>query len=151
MLDGVTDTRVGYANGHTDNPTYLDVKHGDTGYRETVEVSFDPSVLPVPVLLKAFFILIDPERDDGQGHDIGDQYRTGVYYPADSSSELVSGLEAFFASERSRHSSFFTELGPLKCFVGAEEYNQDYLIKNPSGYCHVSKREFDAVRALNRR
>ncbi len=84
QLDGVLGTTAGYANGHVDNPTYCDVKHGDTGHRETVEVVYDPSVVSVQTLLKAFFILIDPERDDGQGNDIGDQYRTGVYYPADS-------------------------------------------------------------------
>ena len=151
MLDGVTDTRVGYANGHTSDPTYSQVKKGDTGYRETVEVSFDRSVVSLPVLLKAFFILIDPERDDGQGHDIGDQYRTGVYYPSDSDKALVVELESIFESERSKHKNFFTELAPLVRFYEAEEYHQDYLIKNPSGYCHVSRSEFEAVKALNRR
>ncbi len=151
LLDGVTETTVGYANGHTTEPTYTQVKKGNTGYRETVEVCFDPSVLPVRVLLQAFFLLIDPERDDGQGHDIGDQYRTGVYYPADSDSALISSLEDFFNAQKARHGAFFTELGPLECFYDAEDYHQDYLIKNPSGYCHVSHAEFEAVKALNRR
>jgi len=151
QLDGVLGTAAGYANGHVDNPAYSDVKHGDTGHKETVEVVYDPSVVSVQTLLKAFFILIDPERDDGQGNDIGDQYRTAVYYPADADPALVGELESGFAAEKARHSRFFTELGPLTSFFDAEDYHQDYLVKNPNGYCHVSVAEFRAIRELNRR
>ena len=151
QLDGVLGTTAGYANGHVDNPTYFDVKHGDTGHKETVEVVYDPSVVSEQTLLKAFFILIDPERDDGQGNDIGDQYRTGVYYPADSDPVLVKTLQAEFGEEKAKHCRFFTELAPLSSFFKAEEYHQDYLVKNPTGYCHVSVAEFRAIRELNRR
>jgi len=151
QLDGVLETTAGYANGHVDNPSYFDVKHGDTGHKETVEVVYDPSVVSVQTLMKAFFILIDPERDDGQGNDIGDQYRTGVYYPADAEPALVEVLKAEFGAERTKHSRFFTELAPLSSFFKAEEYHQDYLVKNPTGYCHVSVAEFRAIRELNRR
>lgn len=151
QLDGVLETTAGYANGHMDNPTYFDVKHGYTGHKETVEVVYDPSVVSVQTLLKAFFILIDPERDDGQGNDIGDQYRTAVYYPAGSDASLVESLRTCFEAEKTRHGRFFTELGPLTSFFKAEDYHQDYLVKNPSGYCHVSVAEFRAIRELNRR
>ena len=147
MLDGVVQTEVGYANGRIADPTYVMVKHGDTGYKECVRVTFDPSVVSLETIMKAFFICIDPERNDGQGHDIGDQYRTGVYYRDPS---LAAELNGIMEAERSRHPSFYTELGLLHIFYEAEEYHQDYLVKNPSGYCHVTKREFDAVKALNK-
>ena len=151
QLDGVLDTTTGYANGHIPNPTYSQVKQGDTGYRETVRVSFDPNVVSVKKLLEAFFIVVDVTQEDGQGHDIGDQYRTGVYYPSDCSRDIVDELERYFEVERNKHPVFFTELKMLENFHDAEEYHQDYLEKNPSGYCHVTMKQFRAVRALNGR
>lgn len=152
LLDGVTATEVGYANGHVPDPTYQQVKRSDTGHRETVRVSFDPSRISVSTLLQAFFICIDPEQEDGQGHDIGDQYRTGIYYdPKLIDETLLKEVEAFYYSEKGKHERFYTELKPLDCFYGAEEYHQKYLVKNPSGYCHVTLGQFAAVRKLNDR
>lgn len=150
QLDGVVSTTVGYANGHTDNPTYSQVKQGDTGYRETVEVCFDPEIVSIETLLKAFFLIIDPTQDDGQAHDIGDQYRTGIYYPSDFPMTLFDDLNRAFSEEKLKYDKFFTELKPLSVFYNAEDYHQDYLIKNPGGYCHVSPGQFKAVRALNK-
>ena len=151
QLNGVIDTTVGYANGHIDNPTYSQVKQGDTGFRETVKVCADLSIVSVETLLKAFFIVIDPSQDDGQGHDIGDQYRTGIYYPSDIPKTTIDDITRYFDAERSKHRSFFTELKPLENFFDAESYHQDYLINNPNGYCHVTMKQFQAVRALNKR
>lgn len=151
QLDGVLNTTVGYANGHIQNPTYSQVKHGDTGYRETVRVSFDPDIVSVRTLLEAFFIVVDVTQEDGQGHDIGDQYRTGVYYPSDCDSDVIDELQGYFDAERQKHDTFFTEFKRLENFHDAEDYHQDYLEKNPSGYCHVTMKQFQAVRALNGR
>ena len=151
QLNGVIDTTVGYANGHIDNPTYSQVKQGDTGFRETVKVCADLSIVSVETLLKAFFIVIDPSQDDGQGHDIGDQYRTGIYYPADFDPGLLEATRKAFEDEKQRHEVFFTEFKALENFYDAEDYHQDYLINNPSGYCHVTIKQFQAVRALNGR
>ena len=151
QLDGVLNTTVGYANGHIPNPTYSQVKHGDTGYRETVRVSFDPDIVSVRTLLEAFFIVVDVTQEDGQGHDIGDQYRTGVYYPSDCDSDVIDELQGYFDTERQKHDTFYTELKRLENFHDAEDYHQDYLEKNPSGYCHVTMKQFRAVRALNGR
>lgn len=150
QLDGVVSTTVGYANGHIDNPTYSQVKQGDTGFRETVEVCFNPEIVSVETLLQAFFLVIDPTQDDGQAHDIGDQYRTGIYYPEDVSQPLLEKLTCAFLEHKKKYDRFFTELKPLSVFYKAEDYHQDYLIKNPDGYCHVSPGQFKAVRALNK-
>ena len=151
QLDGVLETTTGYANGHISNPTYSQVKQGDTGFRETVRVCFDPAVVTVETLLKAFFLIIDVTQDDGQGHDIGDQYRTGIYYPADFDPELLEATRKAFENEKQLHEVFFTEFKALENFYDAEDYHQDYLINNPSGYCHVTIKQFQAVRALNGR
>ena len=151
QLDGVLDTTTGYANGRISNPTYSQVKQGDTGYRETVRVCFDPDVVSVETLLKAFFLIVDVTQEDGQGHDIGDQYRTGVYYPEDTTQSVIKVLQEFFDAERTKHETFHTELKMLECFYDAEDYHQDYLVNNPSGYCHVTINQIAAVKALNRR
>lgn len=151
QLDGVLDTTTGYANGHTPDPTYSQVKQGDTGYRETVRVCFDSSAVSVETLLKAFFIIVDVSQEDGQGHDIGDQYRTGIYYPSDLDRNLLERTRRAFEEERLKHEVFFTEFKELESFYDAEDYHQDYLVKNPTGYCHVGLKQFQAVRALNGR
>ena len=151
QLDGVLETTTGYANGRISNPTYQQVKQGGTGYRETVRVTFDPDIVSVETLLKAFFIIVDVSQDDGQGHDIGDQYRTGIYYPSDIDPALLDKARNAFEEERRKHDLFFTEFKALENFYDAEDYHQDYLVKNPTGYCHVGPMQFQAVKALNGR
>ena len=134
-IRGVTETEVGFANGTVAHPSYEQVKHTETGHAETVRVVYDEDQLPLPSLLRLFFRIIDPCSVDQQGHDIGHQYRTGVYW-VDAADEAVvrEGLSKL-AEDCGR--PLAVEALPLRCFYPAEEYHQNYLDKNPGGYCHV--------------
>ena len=135
-LRGVVSTRVGYANGNTENPTYDQVKYEHTGHAETVEVVFDETVLPVEKLLDCYYMTIDPLAVNRQGMDFGVQYRTGIYY---TDAELVPAIEASLAAlEQKLGRKSAIELAPLRQFFEAEPNHQDYLMKNPTGYCHIS-------------
>ena len=142
-IEGVKDTECGYANGKKEiSPDYKRVCKGDTGYRETVRVNYDPSVVTLPQLLAGFFHVIDPTVEKRQGGDVGDQYQTGIYYTNEEDGEIV---KAYAAKEKENYPVFAVELSPLSVFVPAEEYHQDYLIKNPDGYCHISLMEFEEI------
>jgi len=145
-LNGVTETTVGYANGHTEHPTYRQVCTDTTGHRETVRIIYDPQIISLEKLLKAFFICVDTSVANRQGADIGSQYQTGIYY---TDEETGKAVRAYFEEEKKRHSIFLVECGSMKNFYDAEEYHQDYLIKNPAGYCHITREEYEAVRKLN--
>lgn len=145
-LHGVVETTVGYANGTVADPSYELVKTDTTGHRETVKVVYDPDQITLAKLLKAYFICVDPTVKNQQGHDIGSQYQTGVYYTDPADLEII---EPIFAEKRAQYDPFCVELAPLSCFYDAEEYHQDYLIKNPDGYCHISREEYRKVRELN--
>lgn len=147
-LDGVRETVTGYVNGNTDDPHYEDVCRNDTGYKEAVEIIYDPSVTPLSVIMKAFFLCIDPTVFNRQGNDIGSQYQTGVYY---SSEEDGIFLKEYFEEERKKHRKFMVELEEVRNFWPAEEYHQRYLDKHPDGYCHITRYEMEAVRALNQK
>lgn len=144
-LPGVTDAVSGYANGVVDAPTYALVCSGETGFRETVRVSYDPAKIALEQILTAYFLVIDPSVENRQGNDTGTQYQTGVYY-TDAKSEAV--VERIMAQEAKRHAVFKVEHGPLVNFYDAETYHQDYLDKNPGGYCHIPRTEMDAVVAI---
>ena len=134
-IPGVLDAQSGYANGNTDNPTYQEVCSNTTGFAETVRVTYEPDVVSLRTLVEQYFKIIDPTSVNRQGNDVGTQYRTGVYY-LNADDQPV--LEAAFATQRTRHGgTIATELKPLANFYAAEEYHQDYLRKNPGGYCHV--------------
>lgn len=148
VLDGVTDTTVGYANGHIENPTYEEVCRNETGFRETVRVTYDPSVVSTDTVLDAYFLCVDPTQVNGQGNDHGTQYQTGVYYRDKS---LLPVIERKFSEEREKYDEFHVELKPLECFYEAEEYHQDYLTKNPDGYCHITLVDLEKVKKLNHR
>ena len=148
MLDGVKDTAVGYANGHTESPTYKEVCTDTTGFRETVKIDYEDSKISLETILEAYFLRIDPTVANRQGNDIGSQYQTGIYYTDEESRETA---EKVFAEKRKEYPIFLVELEPLKNFYDAEDYHQDYLIKNPGGYCHITKAEFEEVRKLNNR
>ena len=148
VIPGVLDVISGYANGiwREDRPmTYYDVCTGETGFRETVKVEFDAERISLEALLFAFFYVIDPTVENRQGHDIGSQYQTGVYYVNDRQKTV---LERIAALEKERSPRFVVELAPLKCFVEAEEYHQNYLTKNPGGYCHISPGQIHMVSRL---
>ena len=139
-IPGVTNTQVGYANGHTNDPSYQDVCTDTTGHAETVRVDFDPAKVSLQTILEHYFMIIDPLSLNKQGNDRGTQYRTGVYYVDEDSHEVAR--EVFAAEQLRYHEPMLVELEPLTCFFAAEEYHQDYLKKNPGGYCHV---RFDSL------
>lgn len=142
-IPGVVDVVSGYANGKAEiEPDYYRVVAGGTEYRETVRVEYDPDQVSLDALLFAYFHVIDPTIENAQGNDIGTQYQTGVYY-ADEESQAA--VERVAAIERERTPVFLVEIKPLERFYDAEEYHQDYLDKNPYGYCHISPSEIKAA------
>ena len=137
LLKGVESTECGYANGDPKLiPDYLLVCSGRYGYAETVKVVYDPDVIGLDKILKAFFMIIDPTKLNRQGNDVGIQYRTGIYWVDDESGGVVMHI----VSPLSRHfSEFYTEAEPLSFYCPAEENHQKYLDRNPFGYCHISR------------
>ncbi len=144
-LDGVTDTTVGYANGYTENPTYEAVCKNNTGYKETVRVVYDPEKTNLETILAAYFLVIDPTVQNMQGHDLGSQYQTGIYWTDEESRNTV---EQVCAREKQNYEKFYVEEQPLVGFYSAEEYHQDYLEKNPNGYCHISSQEIEEAQKI---
>lgn len=134
-IKGVVDTEVGYANGRRENPSYEQVCTGTTGHTETTYVKFDENLISLEELLNKFWHIIDPTILNRQGPDRGSQYRTGIYYlDGKDKSTIYKTLE----EEKQRYDEpIVTEIEPLKSFFKAEEYHQDYLKKNPGGYCHI--------------
>ena len=144
QIDGVVDTEVGYANGTTEDPTYKEVCTDKTGFAETVHVRYDPNKVSLRFLLEMYFKAIDPTSVNQQGHDIGTQYRTGVYY-TDSADEATI-KEVFTEQQQYVKGMIAVENLPLKNFYKAEDYHQDYLDKNPDGYCHLPQSLFEFAR-----
>lgn len=140
LIPGVLSTSVGYANGHTANPTYEEVCRKNTDHAETVKVIYDGTKITLPTLLTYFFKIIDPTSIDQQGGDRGRQYRTGVYY-VDSQDEPVI-LGALKKLQSQHQKKIVVECLQLVHFYNAEEYHQKYLDKNPNGYCHLNPEIF---------
>lgn len=137
QFTGIIETEVGYANGKYDNPTYEEVCHNDTGHAETVKICFDEKVITLTEILGYYFLTIDPLSVNRQGGDIGEQYRTGIYYDDES---LVPEIEGAVSQEVKKVGKpLAVEVKPLENFSSAEEYHQKYLDKNPGGYCHIPK------------
>ena len=135
QFDGVLSTRVGYANGRTASPSYEDVRYRNTGHAETVEIQYDETVISLTQLLDYYFLTIDPLSLNRQGEDVGTQYRTGVYY---TDAGLLPEIRDRMAAEEEKVGApLAVEVLPLENFYPAEEYHQDYLVKNPGGYCHI--------------
>lgn len=144
LVPGVVSTVVGYANSIVANPSYKEVCTGKTDAAETVKVVFNADEVDVKKLVDLYMLTIDPTSVDRQGNDVGTQYRTGVYY-TDSveDAQIVDALAPY----RQRYGSrFAVETGPLKNFYPAEDYHQDYLDKNPGGYCHINPGLFEIAR-----
>lgn len=137
---GVYDVTSGYANGKTENPSYEQVVSGMTGHAETVHVRYDPERVDLKKLLSHYFTIIDPTSLNQQGNDRGEQYRTGIYYKKDADRKIIDQVVA--KEQKKYDEKIVTEVEPLKNYSLAEEYHQDYLEKNPNGYCHVS---FDSL------
>ena len=136
-LDGVYTTAVGYAAGYTSNPTYQEVCTGKTGHNEVVLVVYDPGVISFDALLKVFWESHDPTQGMRQGNDVGTQYRSGIYTFNDQQHELAKASLAFYQEELGKHGydAITTEILSAKEFYYAEDYHQQYLAKNPGGYC----------------
>ncbi len=134
-IDGVVDAVSGYANGDTENPTYEDVSHRDSGHAETVQVRYDPGEISLDEVLIYFFRIIDPTSLNRQGPDVGAQYRTGIYYVDPEDRAIIDHRIEEVQTEYEQ--PVVVEVQPLEQFFQAEEYHQDYLEKNPSGYCHI--------------
>lgn len=144
LVEGVMSTEAGYANSLTPDPSYEMVCSGSTGAAETVKVEYDDTEVGLTDLLSIYFRSIDPTSVNRQGNDRGTQYRTGIYYtsPAD-----VPVIEAFVAAVQRRYSEpLAVEVKPLENFYPAELYHQQYLYKNPTGYCHINPELFAEVR-----
>lgn len=149
QIRGVVDTQAGYANGSiAQDVTYQRVCMGDTGFRETVRVQFAPSEVSVEQLLWAYFCIVDPTVHNRQGNDVGTQYQAGIYWDA-GDAELGATIKQVASREQKRIEDaglpFCVEVHELANFFDAEEYHQEYLIKNPGGYCHVSRSKMDEV------
>ncbi|MBO2524837.1 MAG: peptide-methionine (S)-S-oxide reductase [Bacteroidetes bacterium] len=141
QVEGVVETEVGFANGNTENPTYKEVYTDETGYAETVHVTYNPEMVSLEFLLRMFFKAIDPLSLNKQGHDEGTRYRTGIYY---TNAEDLPVINKVYAEEQQHYDQpLAVEKQPLECFYTAEEYHQDYLDKNPSGYCHLPQSLFE--------
>lgn len=144
LLSGVSRTSVGYANSIVDNPTYEQVCSGETGAAEAVKVSFDSSKTSLERVISLFFQTIDPTLLNQQGHDKGTQYRTGIYT---TTSEQLAEVEGITVSlSRNYDMPLVIEIKPLKNFYEGELYHQDYLDKNPGGYCHIGPELFELAR-----
>lgn len=134
-INGVYDVTSGYANGEGENPTYKDVIRGDRGFAEAVHVKYDPKRVTLQKLLADYFRVIDPTSVNKQGNDQGVQYRTGIYYTDANDAEI---MKQAVSQEQEKYSKpIVTEVLPLENYYLAEEYHQDYLEKNPDGYCHI--------------
>lgn len=149
QFEGVLETVAGYANGDIPNPSYEQVYTDETGFVECVKVTYDPEIISLKTLCRLFFKSINPLLKNRQGNDYGTRYRTGIYWPTEGMKEILweegdtnrdrMYVEQVFDEIQSRYGvALAVEKGPLECFYPAEDYHQDYLIKNPEGYCHLS-------------
>lgn len=137
QADGVFSTQVGYAGGVTPNPTYREVCSGLTGHNEVVRVVFDPESTNFEALLKVFWEAHDPTQGMRQGNDVGTQYRSGIYVFDAEQRRLAEASRAAYAAElkAAGHGAITTEIVEAPAFYFAEDYHQQYLAKNPNGYC----------------
>ena len=141
LVDGVLRTEVGFVNGFVDNPTYEQVYKDDTGYAECVHIVYEPSLVSLQRLAELFFKIIDPLSLNKQGEDEGTRYRTGAYYKDEEDRAVLEGVFTQVALGLGVP-ALAVELEPVDKFYTADEYHQDYLDKNPGGYCHINPELF---------
>lgn len=149
QIRGVLGTEVGYANGHTSDPTYQEVYTDQTGYAETVKVMYDPVQISLELLTELYFKSIDPVSLNRQGEDEGTRYRTGIYYTSEEDLPVLRKVYDTIAKQYP--TPLAVELEPLKNFYTGEEYHQDYLDKNPTGYCHLPQALLEFARKSNQK
>lgn len=145
LVQGVISTDVGYANGKTVSPTYEEVCQNNTGYAEAVRIRYDETILPLSFLLSLFYDAIDPTSLNRQGGDFGTQYRTGIYYTDDNDLPIIQNSIQELAKQYTK--PIVIEIAPLENYYTAEDYHQKYLDKNPGGYCHIGKAQFDKAKS----
>lgn len=148
LINGIVNTEVGFANGNTEDPTYKQVYTDTTGYAEAVKVDYDPEVISLATIIDLYFKSIDPLSVNKQGEDEGTRYRTGIYYIEEADLEAIKPV--YDKVENELGQKLAVELEPLKNFYPAEEYHQDYLDKNPTGYCHLPQALFEFAKKANR-
>ncbi|MBU3169983.1 peptide-methionine (S)-S-oxide reductase MsrA [Clostridium estertheticum] len=134
-IDGIVETKVGYANGIKKDPTYDQVCMGNTGHAEACLISYDEKVVSLEKILNKFWGIIDPTASNRQGADVGSQYRSGIYYSDKSDLDIILSTKDKIQSKYDK--VIVTQIQPLSCFYDAEDYHQKYLQKNPGGYCHI--------------
>ena len=147
QIRGVEATQAGYANSNIPHPTYKEVCTGNTGAAETVRVKYDPRSAGLDLLLSLYFKTIDPTSLNRQGGDRGTQYRTGIYYTDTADLPVIRQAVKTLAEEYKK--PIVIEVKPLANFYEAENYHQDYLDKNPGGYCHIEPGLFELARKAN--
>ncbi len=140
-IKGVLDTEVGYANGNTENPSYEQVCHDNTGHAETVKVEYDEKQISLSFLLDLYYDVINPINVNRQGGDIGLQYRTGIYYTDENDEEIIN--DSIQKLQRKYKKKIAIEVKPLLNYYKAEYFHQKYLDKNPNGYCHIKREKFE--------
>jgi peptide-methionine (S)-S-oxide reductase len=140
QLQGVYTTAVGYGGGHTPHPTYKEVCSGGTGHTELVRVIYDPAQIDLDRLLQVFWEAHDPTQGMRQGNDVGTQYRSAIYWTDAAQAPVVHASAARYATalDAARRAAITTELAPAGPFYYAEDYHQQYLHKNPNGYCGLA-------------
>lgn len=135
-IKGIIQTKVGYTDGTTINPSYQEVCTGRTYHVEACELIYDEQVISLEKILKHLFSIIDPTILNRQGNDVGTQYRTGIYYEDESDAQVIRD---FIQKEQANYEQMIVvDVKKQTTFYDAEEFHQDYLTKNPMGYCHVN-------------
>nr|WP_319247397.1 peptide-methionine (S)-S-oxide reductase MsrA [uncultured Celeribacter sp.] len=139
QTEGVVNTAAGYAGGYTPNPTYEEVCSGRTGHNEVVRVVFDPKIISYEALLKVFWENHDPTQGMRQGNDRGTQYRSGIYFTSEAQRQAAEDSLAGYnvLLQEKGFGAITTEILPAGAFYFAEDYHQQYLAKNPQGYCGI--------------
>jgi peptide-methionine (S)-S-oxide reductase len=135
-INGIAQTKVGYANGTKENPTYNEVCLGNTGHTEACLISYDESIVSLEKILNKFWGIIDPTVSNRQGPDVGSQYRSGIYYSDNNDLDII--LKTKNEAQSRYDKPIVTQVQGLACFYDAEEYHQKYIQKNPGGYCHIN-------------
>ena len=144
LINGISNTTVGYANSDIDNPSYEDLKTHKSSASETVEVIYDENIISLKEILDLFFLIIDPTSIDKQGHDEGHQYRTGIYYIDNNDFDIIN--DSINQLQKQYDKEIVVEVLQLDNFTIAEEYHQEYLIKNPTGYGYIDSKMFDIAK-----
>ena len=133
---GITDVESGYSNGQVERPSYEQVCTGRTGHNEVVKLTYDPEQITTRQVLEIFFVVHDPTQLNGQGNDIGTQYRSGIYYTTPEQKEVADAMIRWLGQEKVYGRPVVTEVLPLQNYWPAEDYHQDFFEKNPhQGYC----------------